>query len=1387
MNRQISKALAVASVAMAFSCVAANEWFVDDDNYGKQGLDGRSEATAFGTIQDAIDCNDVKAGDTVTVLPGTYDRGFSTYTDSTMPAPYTAQPLTNRVNISKAITIRSKEGADVTHIVGAPQPDSAVTNANDYGVGPAAIRCVMAVKNSLLQGFTLREGRVHTVNFGTDNTANQGGGYRGDGVIVDCVISNCVGTRGGAMRNGTAVRCRIVNNLTTSGTAVARDTTLVNSFIAQNRCFINPKGNHCFRCKFYNCTIVDNADTPFLSSDCELYNTIQIGNDKPPAQGMAESYHCMAYNSVLPTNDAESPYFDPAEDCAVGDNYYFFAPLFGDYRLLPGSPAVGLGDAAHLAALKLPEGIDPYVDLDGQAIPKTGRIAAGCCQAVGPNPVAGVYIQSEIPLSVDGRGAGTVAPVDSYAFTDSAAVPQLFRLRPLPPEGRYLYGFQHPSSSANAQEPPLMDESLWCAFPPTGVYTTKVLVAKNAFWVDPETGVNDNDHGTEEAPFKTIQQAIRKTKDGSLTVIHCAAGEYREDGEMGNGVTSRVYVTSANACLRIKGAGRDRSFIYGTHDDDATYHDGRGTKAARCVHIASSSNRSCVQGFTLVDGATLDGTENNDSYNGGGFLAHNANGQLADCTIDNCIGYRGGATKSGTTFRCIITNCPAPSGGMTRDTKMFSTLVYGCKLFPDESQKKRNGPIFGNGCHGRQVTTYGNAESDAIDGNNHALTNSLFAMTPGVPINQSFKVCSVAGCVFGNMTNGSPDAPMDGRFVADPCFSDPANGDFALMAVSAAVDGGRTADYWKYPLADVYGNPLRFYRGTPMAGAVHTQPVPSVAIGACSTGTMTVTPTLPKTLAPGESVTVSVTVTGATRPVFGFKVTGDIETVVTNVAQSMTFTAPTTLTDDAIGRFMIEPLVTSDWYVSPDGDDDNDGFSPLTPFATLKKSMENANLVSGDTVHALPGVYSNGTMAVDKDCSYGYEKADKSTPVRVRVKAGVTLVADEGPEKTIIKGEFTSAADGGNMNRGAKSVRCAALYNTATLQGFTLTGGSVTQNSNENEVNSGGAVVAPGASTTAIISDCIISNNYAYRGAAAYGGYFRRCKILANYSSGNPISIGRAGAENCFIDDNWGSTETIRFPNGLYNCTIGIRNRKNQADAKAGSDQIQIQDGQNYKTMGAFNCIVMGHDATASGKDLAATNCIFMSGYKTNLKDRCVAMTEEEIALNADGTLGANSKAIGFGCNDFLDKMKEPATDLSGGQRIYNVTVDAGCSEFDYRPVFAAAMGAGITVTNASSEVTLTDGKVTLTDGATISGIWATLQPQKMTRYSCEAAASGEGGTLEGFVGERVLSLAEGAAKESFKARGAEAFDFGFAYAGEGSGAVWGFEQYVPGVLLLVR
>ena len=85
--------IAAAATMAAWSAAAANVWWVDAANYGKPDLDGRTEETAFSTIQDALDDEAFEENDTVKVKPGVYDKGETYQSDSGM---------TNRVVISKA-------------------------------------------------------------------------------------------------------------------------------------------------------------------------------------------------------------------------------------------------------------------------------------------------------------------------------------------------------------------------------------------------------------------------------------------------------------------------------------------------------------------------------------------------------------------------------------------------------------------------------------------------------------------------------------------------------------------------------------------------------------------------------------------------------------------------------------------------------------------------------------------------------------------------------------------------------------------------------------------------------------------------------------------------------------------------------------------------------------------------------------------------------------------------------------------------------------------------------------------------------------------------------------------------------------------------------------
>ena len=248
MKRLMVAGWCVAAVAAAM----AETWYVDDDNYGSSG-DGRSAATAFGTIQEAMDNASLTAGDTVILMPGSYDQGGDVTTGG--------QGMAARVVVKKAnITIRSSTGkAEDVHIVG--HLDNSA--GNDHGMGTGAMRCLAdtGVTGIVVHGVTFRNGATTPEILKSGSPDGRGGGIfssaHGRITIIDCVVSNCAAMRSGgahqviahstlftgnyigsnngsAIGYGSAANCLIAYNTTSSQYPMAYMYNVVNCTIARN-------------------------------------------------------------------------------------------------------------------------------------------------------------------------------------------------------------------------------------------------------------------------------------------------------------------------------------------------------------------------------------------------------------------------------------------------------------------------------------------------------------------------------------------------------------------------------------------------------------------------------------------------------------------------------------------------------------------------------------------------------------------------------------------------------------------------------------------------------------------------------------------------------------------------------------------------------------------------------------------------------------------------------------------------------------------------------------------------------------------------------------------------------------------------------------------------
>ena len=342
---------------------------------GDDAADGRTEATAFGTLQAAVDLAARYNGvDDVVALPGEYSVGASLHTGKAVDYSDATATIRSRVLIPAGITLRSRDGAAVTTIRGAAA--TAEGNADEWGRGDDAIRCAFLESGATLKGFTLTDGHTsgNLVNYRDDTLGGAvlGRNWR-TSIVEDCIVTGNHSPCGGAGSNVSFRRCKIYGNYGLHFGAVIRTGSLYDCLVYQNYGQIT--------CDLFtdviNCTFYDNYG-PDLVNRTQLFmnggygrviNTLAM--DVSPSVQKAVSVvtwsNCVFSAGFSIENRNESyPFENITTNIANAD---LVAQFSGGYPLSCTAPTVDAG-----CAVDSSDGMA----YDGTVRVKNGTIDIGC-------------------------------------------------------------------------------------------------------------------------------------------------------------------------------------------------------------------------------------------------------------------------------------------------------------------------------------------------------------------------------------------------------------------------------------------------------------------------------------------------------------------------------------------------------------------------------------------------------------------------------------------------------------------------------------------------------------------------------------------------------------------------------------------------------------------------------------------------------------------------------------------------------------------------------------------------------------------------------------------------------------------------------------------------
>ena len=1332
--KKLMAAVTCALAALFTYTSQASTWYVDAANYGKEGLDG-SQTLPYGTIQAAVDV--AGAGDTIKVLPGTYDQGAYDVKNETHNSSNFVSRC--RVFVTKNdLTIESTGGRTVTKIKGYRggkyNSNNGYVSYNLDGIGCVVIND--GVTGLVIRGFTFEDGYYHQSGLSTI----AGGGIcrktpNSDNVflVTDSEFVHCHGRGAGGIVGGTAIRCIFSRGFTNCYGASAYLSRLYNC-VSRNANLRNAGcGRDFHNCIVANCSSFDNAYySTYRHEDGKFggvyYNSLSAFNT---GSSWTDEYGT-AVNCVSDTS------FGSEIDCTKisnsADDYtnIVVCAAAGNYKPVKNGLADNTGDYDLVKDLDFIPAAELEKDFNGNAY---DRATYGW-------PVGVVLAPAEVMTgTLIGTGSdryyevnGVVSKGGSRAYYQSDVFPAELDFS-VNTDSYDNLGYNAHSMMAMQLSYGNSNEKERCDFidkrgkvrymlPASGFsINMQAILEQYTYYVGAfadATPSDDNDGTSESAPFATIQKAMEVIPTlgvGKCTIIKVAPGTY--GGVQGTIATDSAssfgsleghratVVVPKNQYILVEATGSaEETVIKGAADPDTL---GRGANATRCV-IMHNLARCCFRGFTFRDGY---GSTSTDSTGYGAIVVcgNYLYGQAYDSIFTANHGY--GAVFNGFYQRCLFkenpecTNCAIYGNGRS-STIFMAALVSNCIFWNANGGSKYT---LYNYVDAYNCTVYSTDSLATIHNINGRDVNSVYNVNATFPNFKQNDSPLIHAVVKAKNKNTQTIYTEEGVTYTDPYLTAPACGDFRLhlgsdgsnAAVGHAtanytgVNAGSTMNACQFTLflhGDYYNNPLIGEDGTFNCGAVQE-----------------------------------------TTPYFGSIRYADAN----------------------------------------NGDDANIGESEEKAVKTLKRAMElAADSPSNDkvtTVKALPGVYNEGQMEQDSNIrqSASNKRMAKygtyfTVKARVMVPEGITLISRDGKDTTIIEGAMDpdyeegadlTSTDITKWGCGPNATRCVILCKNSKVSGFTIRNGFSDYYSSNHpdqyEENVSyqddyyGAVLGWGTDFAkrqlSVVEDCLITDCYADLGAAG-GCVVLKDTLVKHCRAARYSPATRYGdLYNCYIEDCRGPRifECVRE---AINVTVG------EGCLNLSGSRNDLFDNVEGGTAALFENFLLIEPGNCKFKEATVKNLV--AGSDSNYKTTATGTWDTETIYDNEYTsaqlkamyqngkaISKNAPSVDRGTSDAVSRIGDK--DVGGAVRVLNGTIDIGAYEYDWKDDYAAALakhGYATLDGYTSASVREANGKVTLSDGATISGALKGSDSEKS--WSLTANLAGEG-MLKVYVGGELV------------------------------------------------